>query len=152
MLTSVPPTDCMSAREAVSLRLDGELSELEAARLDAHLAGCAECRVFAAEIASTAVVLRAAPLEQPRAAIVLGRRRRLPTPAAGAAAASILLAVTASSFALGHVLGAHSSAPQAALAANDVAQVRQDSAHQHLLVLLNAFEPRRRGLSRMRAI
>jgi len=53
----------MSARETASARLDGEVSELEAARLDAHLSGCAECRLFAAEIGSIAVGLRAAALE-----------------------------------------------------------------------------------------
>ena len=34
---------CDRAREWVSLELDGELSELGAARLDAHLVRCAAC-------------------------------------------------------------------------------------------------------------
>ena len=56
MLTSLPPTDCMRAREAVSARLDGELSELDALRLDAHLSACATCTAFAVD--ATAVATR----------------------------------------------------------------------------------------------
>ena len=41
---------CESAREQLSRQLDHELSELDHARLDAHLEQCAACRAFAAEI------------------------------------------------------------------------------------------------------
>src|SRR5262245_25225800 len=64
MLTPVPPTECMQAREAASLRLDGELSELESVRLGLHLRDCEDCRVYAREIAAITLELRAAPLEQ----------------------------------------------------------------------------------------
>ena len=37
---------CETSREWVSLRLDGELSELEEAMLRRHVAGCADCRTF----------------------------------------------------------------------------------------------------------
>jgi predicted anti-sigma-YlaC factor YlaD len=37
------------ARRWVSLRIDDELSELESALLDAHLAVCRDCRSFADE-------------------------------------------------------------------------------------------------------
>src|SRR5690242_3964885 len=54
---------CARARFWASLRVDDELSELEGALLDAHLARCAECREFEAAAAGSATLLRAAPLE-----------------------------------------------------------------------------------------
>src|SRR5439155_23151048 len=54
---------CARARFWVSLRLDGELSELEGALLEAHLARCADCAAFAAGSDAATIVLRGAPLE-----------------------------------------------------------------------------------------
>lgn len=71
---------CDRARNWVSLRLDGALSELESALLDRHLAGCAECRGFEVDVTAHTSLLRAAPLETPVARVVLperGRRGRL---------------------------------------------------------------------------
>ena len=53
MLIPIPPSECVGAREATSRRLDGELSELEAVRLDAHLQRCHACREFAEQAAQT---------------------------------------------------------------------------------------------------
>ncbi len=55
---------CERARFWVSLRLDGELSELEGALLDAHLARCAGCSELAAGFDASTAVLRSAPLER----------------------------------------------------------------------------------------
>ena len=63
MLTPVPPSDCARAREFASARLDGELAELQAAQLEAHLRSCPECRAYAAGIEVITLGLRAAPLE-----------------------------------------------------------------------------------------
>jgi hypothetical protein len=53
---------CARARFWTSLRLDGELSELEGALLDAHLAQCPDCGAFTASAeASTAALRDAAP-------------------------------------------------------------------------------------------
>jgi predicted anti-sigma-YlaC factor YlaD len=109
MLTSVPPSECSRAREAASARLDGELTELEGAHLDAHLLGCADCRRYLAEIAAVARTLRAAALEQPQVAVFSARRRRPVARIHVAAAAVVLAAVTVSSFALGQLIGAHGS-------------------------------------------
>ena len=49
--------------EWVSLRLDGELSELEEAMLRRHVAGCGDCQAFAATAESFTSLLRSAPLE-----------------------------------------------------------------------------------------
>jgi predicted anti-sigma-YlaC factor YlaD len=56
---------CERAREWVSLRADGELSELESALLDAHLGRCAACERFARGAREVAAALRAAALERP---------------------------------------------------------------------------------------
>jgi predicted anti-sigma-YlaC factor YlaD len=84
---------CDRARELVSAQLDHELPELDRVRLDAHLEHCADCRRFGAEIASTTGVLRAAPLEQPRFAVDVPRRRLVSVRSlqAGAAAAAVAL-------------------------------------------------------------
>jgi anti-sigma factor RsiW len=100
----------MLARESASVRLDGELPELAALRLDAHLASCAECAAFAASIDGATAVLRAAPLE-PLGATPLfeARRRRRRPQLVAVAAASLVVAVAAgSSFFLGQQLGGRS--------------------------------------------
>lgn len=103
-----PPTDCTDAREAVSARLDGELAELDGARLDAHLRGCAACGAFADGLALTAAALRSAPLETaPPRAFVVHRRRYGGSAAAVAAAAALLVAAAAPSFLAGKLFGDH---------------------------------------------
>src|SRR3954454_7816182 len=71
---------CERARQWVSLRLDGELSELEGALLENHLESCAACRSFSERVELTTDAVRAATLEQPRIAYELPRRMptRLP--------------------------------------------------------------------------
>lgn len=107
MLTPVPPTECTRAREAASARLDCELSELELAQLDVHLAGCLDCAEYAVLIAATTVQLRAADLVQPGEPILVPRFRRRVRIVPAAAAAAVIAAVAASSFALGGALGSH---------------------------------------------
>jgi predicted anti-sigma-YlaC factor YlaD len=55
---------CERARFWASLRLDGELSELEGALLDAHLARCEGCRAVAGGFGASTATLRSAPLER----------------------------------------------------------------------------------------
>jgi hypothetical protein len=107
MLTPVPPTECTRAREAASARLDGELSELELAQLDLHLAGCLDCAEYAGLIAATTARLRVADLVQPEEPILLPHRRRRLRIVPAAAAAAVIAGVAASSFALGGALGSH---------------------------------------------
>jgi predicted anti-sigma-YlaC factor YlaD len=88
-----PFSDCDRIRGHVSAGLDDELSEVEYARVEAHLGLCADCRAYAADLDGTARVLRAAPLEQLDYDVVLpGRRlaiaRRLQVVAAAAALAA----------------------------------------------------------------
>ena len=88
-------TDCALARESVSADLDGELSELDFRRLQAHLRVCADCSAWAEHVTATTTQLREAPLDalagsafelQPR-----GRRWRV-GPALAVAPAAALVA------------------------------------------------------------
>ncbi len=92
---------CDRVRAWVSVELDGELSQFEIALLRTHLAGCEDCRKFAAEARAITGELRAAPPERLDAPISLPRRRR-------GSFRSVQVAVAASAVAavgLGSVLG-----------------------------------------------
>jgi anti-sigma factor RsiW len=71
------PQLCERARSWASLRVDGELSELESALLDAHLVRCASCNTFAQATEEIAGTLRSARLQRPPSlALTLRRSRR----------------------------------------------------------------------------
>jgi anti-sigma factor RsiW len=90
---------CERSREWISLRLDGELSELAEKMLESHLARCAACRTFESDVEVTSRLVRTAPLERPDHQIALprGRRRALfrPVGAAAATAAAVALGFAA---------------------------------------------------------
>ena len=109
MLTPVPPSDCARTREFASARLDGELVELQAAQLEAHLRSCLDCRAYAAGIEVITLGLRAAPLEEPVAAVFVPQRHRRTGLVPAAAAAAIVVAVAGSSFAIGGMFGRQGS-------------------------------------------
>jgi predicted anti-sigma-YlaC factor YlaD len=108
LLSPVPNTDCDRAREGASARLDGELGQLDQARLEAHLALCAECREFAAGISAAAGRMRETPLEAAPAGLFTPHRRHVARPrfAAAAAAALVVAAAAGSSFLIGQKMGA----------------------------------------------
>jgi len=68
---------CERSREWISLRLDGELSELAEKMLESHLARCAGCRAFESDATATSRLVRTAPLELLEQPIALPRGRRL---------------------------------------------------------------------------
>ncbi len=83
---------CARAREWVSLRADGELSELERLLLRRHLARCEDCRGFAETVGSVTEVLRTTPQERPSRTLEpeqprIRERRRLRLRVAAVAAA-----------------------------------------------------------------
>jgi predicted anti-sigma-YlaC factor YlaD len=55
---------CDRIRELCSAAVDGELSQLEATRVQTHLARCADCAAFAAAASGSAAVVQTTPLEQ----------------------------------------------------------------------------------------
>jgi hypothetical protein len=88
---------CRRGREWISLRLDGELSELERALLRAHMLRCGGCRAFASDIESATALVRAAPLERlqrpvtiPTRRVFAGGMRRLSAVAAAAAVVAVV--------------------------------------------------------------
>ena len=68
---------CERGREWISLRLDGELSELAEKMLESHLARCAGCRAFEADAVTATRLIRSTPLEQLEQPLSLPRGRRL---------------------------------------------------------------------------
>src|SRR4051812_50131799 len=66
VVMDVPGQLCARARFWASLRMDGELSELEGVLLDAHLSGCADCRQVTAGFSLATENLPAAPPAPPR--------------------------------------------------------------------------------------
>jgi predicted anti-sigma-YlaC factor YlaD len=88
-------SDCERIRGVISASLDGEVSEVERATADAHLAACGECRAYTASLAETSRLLRTAPLEELGFPIVLPshRLRLARTMQLGAAAAAVAATV-----------------------------------------------------------
>jgi predicted anti-sigma-YlaC factor YlaD len=99
---------CERARFWASLRLDGELSELEGALLDAHAARCAGCRTVLADFAASTTALRSAPLERVAPVAVQLPRRPRRLLATIAVAAVLVLGVIAGGVVRGEV--SHSAA------------------------------------------
>jgi anti-sigma factor RsiW len=93
----VRPARCDRSREAISLRLDGALSTIEAVLLERHLRRCGECRVFADAVRAQTLLLRAAELEEPSRHVLLpaSRKRPLRRTAGGVLTAAAALAATA---------------------------------------------------------
>lgn len=143
MLTPVPPTECMRARESASAQLDGELSELEAARLDAHLRDCGECSAWAREVAGIAFELRRASLVRPRREVTLPPMavvKAMHLRAAGIAAA-VVVGAAGLSFALGGLVGTNGTNGSQPTATADLASLRADTTQQHLLAMIRRLGP-----------
>lgn len=68
---------CERARSWAALNPDGELSSIEGRLLDAHLAHCPACHVFAEDVAAATEALRSAAVEQPRLAFDVAAARRI---------------------------------------------------------------------------
>ncbi len=83
---------CARAREWVSRRLDAELSQFEDALLDAHLASCADCSVYEADVTAITRELREAPREPLERPITLPSYRRLAPRFVQVSAAALALA------------------------------------------------------------
>jgi hypothetical protein len=93
---AVLPRTCERARNWISLDLDAELSELEAAMLRAHVERCVPCATYQSEVTAVTYRLRLAPLEPLLAPVILPSRRRSVSRAlqVGAAAAVAVVATS----------------------------------------------------------
>jgi predicted anti-sigma-YlaC factor YlaD len=105
---AVLAAECERARRWVSLGLDGELSQVESARLGAHVGRCAECAEFARDVDALTQELRAMPSSRPRAHRTPGCRRSSGVRALQLCAAVVVVAIAA---ALGSMAGSLSSRP-----------------------------------------
>ena len=94
---------CERARNWASLRVDGELSELEGALLDSHLGGCPSCRAFADEADGIAAALRVFPPDRLDAPVTIAFRPRPRRTRLLHTAVAVALVLVAA--ALGSVLG-----------------------------------------------
>jgi predicted anti-sigma-YlaC factor YlaD len=136
----LPSNDCDRLREQASAALDGELSQLESARLHAHLAGCASCRTFAATAGAASQLLQTAPLEELQFPVALPSRRRLAAArklqvAAAAAALTVTVGLSAA-------LGTLGSEPRVHASARSLHSSRLRFPEQELKMLHQASEAR----------
>jgi predicted anti-sigma-YlaC factor YlaD len=106
----IPLDSCDRIRELFSVSLDGELAELDQARLQAHLGSCAGCRSYASTAAAAARLVRMTPLEEPSFQIVVPGRRLAVARRLQAVAAVAAIAVTVGlSVAVGSLSGPSAS-------------------------------------------
>lgn len=92
------PRACDGARQWASQRVDTHLSEFEAARLERHLARCAACAAFAAQLEQVVGALRTAPIARLSELVFFpvarrSRRRLVQFAALGATVAVVFVAV-----------------------------------------------------------
>jgi len=114
-------TACDQAGQWLSLRLDGELSELEGALLDAHLQRCPGCLAFADEADGIVGALRAVALEPLHAPVVIPLRHRPRRVRALQTAVAVALVLAAA--ALGSLLGVANRDSQSAVPTRHVAMI-----------------------------
>jgi anti-sigma factor RsiW len=129
---------CDTVREQLSLALDGETSQLEDARIDAHLATCESCRAFGAEIGAAMRIIRTAPLEELSVPISIPRPRRVVRRAfQAAAAAAVVLAAGIGSIDVANREAERATAPSfvtathAAQELNDALQLDRSHLYPH---------------------
>lgn len=87
---------CERVRAQISLELDSALSQLEHRMLSSHLARCAQCAEYAADVRDITERIRREPLVAMERPVVMVRRRRMLTTARlqiGVAAAFALAAL-----------------------------------------------------------
>jgi predicted anti-sigma-YlaC factor YlaD len=133
---------CDRARRWASLRVDGELSELETALLDAHLGRCDGCRAFAREADGIAAALRAVAVERldEPLAIAVAPLRAPRAPRVRALQVAIAAALVLLASVVGSALGvaSHSGASSTAKAQRHVAVVASGETADNLRRLRRA--------------
>jgi predicted anti-sigma-YlaC factor YlaD len=143
--------DCERVRESVSASVDGELSQAEAAGVEAHLASCESCRLFAARSGETARLLRGALREELGFTIALPARRYALAHKVQVGAAAAAIAATVGLSALVGTLGStrtSSSDAQAFAGTSEPIALRNPEAE--LKMLQRATAPRSKPAFRAR--
>jgi predicted anti-sigma-YlaC factor YlaD len=111
----------------ISLRLDGEASQLEVTALERHLTGCPRCREFAADTASLTTLFREAPLAELTRPVVVTSPGRVRKKVVRRAAAGILVAAGLAAVGFGVTAFTESGPkhPSSALGFRDLHEQRQ---------------------------
>jgi predicted anti-sigma-YlaC factor YlaD len=131
---AILPDACNRTRQHVSLRLDRQLSELEVAVMEHHLARCPACRSFADELEGVTEALREADLVEPPIRFEVPRRpARVGVARAGAAAAAAVLVAVA----LGGVAGLGPDAPATDDSLSDLQGAQEARALQEHFALVS---------------
>jgi predicted anti-sigma-YlaC factor YlaD len=132
-----PSLMCERARRWSSLRLDGELSELESALLDSHLGRCSSCRAFARGAEGVAALLSAVRLERPAPlALSVPRTRRAKRAMQSFAIAALVLCTTLAAAAAGIARpqgSAHAAKPVAMVSTLDTPNELRELRRQGLI-------------------
>jgi Putative zinc-finger len=113
---------CARARFWVSLRADGELSELEGALLDAHLGRCGHCAEFSLGVDASTGAIRAASYVS-HAPVALASRHSPRRFAAGAGVAALVAAAAVAGIVVRSAVTPGSARPTAGHAVAVVASV-----------------------------
>ena len=118
---------CDRAHAWASLALDDELSELERALLDTHLARCPECAREVAQTRSVARLMRETPPERPSEPVFVARASHSPRHLAARVAIAATLALAAAGLGVlaGHVGG--TKPPAAPTTNSDIAILPADA-------------------------
>lgn len=122
---------CQRAREWSSLRVDGELSELETELLHRHLAGCPECAIFDSGVRTVARRLRATPAAAPSRPFEVPRLPRTVLPRRGVLAVAAVIMAAGVGALVGSGLERPAppvtgpTGPQVSLLSRDLTQLRQ---------------------------
>ena len=126
-VAGMPERGCDRAHAWASLALDDELSELERALLDAHLARCPSCAHEVTQMRAVARLMRETPFERPSEPVHVARSSYASRSFAlrVAIAATLALAAAGLGVVAGTVGGAH--APQAPPTNSDVAILPLDA-------------------------
>jgi predicted anti-sigma-YlaC factor YlaD len=134
--------ECDGIRAAVSEALDGELSQVDAARVKTHLAACSACRAYAGGIDGTARLIRNAPLERLGFEIVLPNRRLALARRLQVAAAAAALVVTVGLSAVVGSVGGGSSVGASSATADNGQPAKLRFTEQELRMLYRASSAR----------
>src|SRR4051812_41326885 len=132
----VPSIHCERARRAASLAADGEISELERASLQAHLAACPACTAYAVSLADLTRTLRTAPLLEPERPVFVPQARR-PLRRSRVLQASAAAAAIVAALGLGRLAGGLTSpGSERSAAPASIASTQEPYKEQTLLALL----------------